>query len=55
MAACYGHRDLVEVLFYGTKPDPEVPDWSVDGIMRALNQACTYFFYHFIPGYTHEA
>jgi tetratricopeptide (TPR) repeat protein len=38
MAACYGHRDLVEVLFYGTKPDPEVPDWSVDGIMKAFNQ-----------------
>ncbi|PUZ67787.1 hypothetical protein GQ55_3G462400 [Panicum hallii var. hallii] len=35
-AAGHGHRELVEILFPQTKPIPSIPDWSVDGILRAM-------------------
>ena len=48
-AAGHGHRELVEVLFPWTKPIPSIPDWSVDGILRAMKylhlevQVCKWF------------
>lgn len=35
-AAGHGNRELVELLFPLTKPIPSIPDWSVDGIIRAM-------------------
>nr|CAB3466401.1 unnamed protein product [Digitaria exilis] len=35
-AAGHGNRELVELLFPLTKPVPSVPDWSVNGIIRAM-------------------
>uniref|UniRef100_A0ACD5ZTR9 Uncharacterized protein n=1 Tax=Avena sativa TaxID=4498 RepID=A0ACD5ZTR9_AVESA len=37
IAAVHGRRDLVEVLFSRTKPNPSLPDWSIDGIIRTVN------------------
>ncbi|CAN6356868.1 unnamed protein product [Urochloa humidicola] len=34
-AGGHGNRELVEILFPRTKPIPSIPDWSVDGILRA--------------------
>ncbi|CAL4898074.1 unnamed protein product [Urochloa decumbens] len=34
-AGGHGNRELVEILFPRTKPIPSIPDWSVDGIIRA--------------------
>jgi hypothetical protein len=36
LAAGHEHRELVEILFLQTKPIPLFPDWSVDGIIRAM-------------------
>ncbi|CAL4891192.1 unnamed protein product [Urochloa decumbens] len=36
LAATSEHRELVEILFPRTKPICYVPDWSVDGIIRAM-------------------
>ncbi|OQU79515.1 hypothetical protein SORBI_3008G155150 [Sorghum bicolor] len=36
LAAGREHRDLVEILFPQTKPISLFPDWSVDGIIRAM-------------------
>ncbi|KAG2612028.1 hypothetical protein PVAP13_4KG252300 [Panicum virgatum] len=36
LAAGHEHRELVEILFPWTKPIPLFPDWSVDGIIRAM-------------------
>ncbi|TVU06247.1 hypothetical protein EJB05_49449 [Eragrostis curvula] len=35
-AAGHGNRELVELLYPLTKPIPSIPDWSVDGIIRAM-------------------
>uniref|UniRef100_K3ZE46 Uncharacterized protein n=1 Tax=Setaria italica TaxID=4555 RepID=K3ZE46_SETIT len=35
-AGGHGNRELVEILFPWTKPIPSIPDWSVDGILRAM-------------------
>ncbi|TVT98380.1 hypothetical protein EJB05_00575 [Eragrostis curvula] len=35
-AADNGQRELVEILFPRTKQIPSLPDWSVDGIIRAM-------------------
>ncbi|WVZ91129.1 hypothetical protein U9M48_037341 [Paspalum notatum var. saurae] len=32
-AAAKEHRELVEILFPRTRPIPDVPDWSIDGII----------------------
>jgi 2-keto-4-pentenoate hydratase len=34
-AGSRGNRELVEILFPLTKPIPSIPDWSIDGILRA--------------------
>ena len=36
LAATREKRELVEILLPQTKPIPCVPDWSVDGIIRAM-------------------
>jgi hypothetical protein len=36
LAADREHHDLVEILFPQTKPISLFPDWSVDGIIRAM-------------------
>ncbi|KAL6658838.1 hypothetical protein ACP70R_002878 [Stipagrostis hirtigluma subsp. patula] len=36
IAAAWGQRALVEILFSWTKPIPSLPDWNVDAIMRTL-------------------
>jgi hypothetical protein len=36
LAATCEKRELVEILLPQTKPIPSVPDWSVDGIIRAM-------------------
>ena len=49
LAAGHEHRELVEILFPWTKPIPLFPDWSVDGIIRAMKylsfepQVCKWF------------
>ncbi|KAL6845787.1 hypothetical protein ACP4OV_024362 [Aristida adscensionis] len=36
IAAAFGQRALVEILFPWTKPIPSLPDWNVDATMRTL-------------------
>ncbi|GJN13787.1 hypothetical protein PR202_gb00532 [Eleusine coracana subsp. coracana] len=36
LAAAWGPRKLVEILFSWTKPIPSLPDWNVDAIIRTM-------------------
>lgn len=36
IAAAFGHRELVEILFPWTKLIASLPNWSVDGIINTV-------------------